>query len=331
MIASFSHFFVVVLLMMPGQQESGQLAPSVEDAARAARERQKSSHAKHVVSDDDLTSGRGRADSAGNEAQVRSDMEKFYPANPTAADLKSQMDQLRIDAKYSIPEFLAKSKDVALHGYENVDFPGKKEWEEQLAIAVNHFVNDAAEAASRIEFILDQNQDVLSRRDAADALNVRAQWINAMVPHASWQARMQQLIDDGQVRAKGYLSDSAVGLGDYRSAHTKQTEAIVGWTLYSLQQAELDFKAKHGHYTCELASFNSDVNWRSNAESVAYWGYRILMKSCDDEHYTAMAVPPTADGSQGRTFCTSESGGVHIADGKDSANCLSSPLEWQKQ
>lgn len=59
--------------------------PSVADAARAKRERQKSTTPKHVITDDDIASKIGPADAAdlgASEQEVRAEMEKNYSQTP---------------------------------------------------------------------------------------------------------------------------------------------------------------------------------------------------------------------------------------------------------
>jgi hypothetical protein len=159
------------------------------DVARAARERQKS-NPKHVLTDDDIARERGATDSAvaaGDEAQERALMEKSYPANPTVTDLKSQIDQIRAYSNYPAADLTARFKQAAIYGYEKVEFPGRQEWEAQVETATNHFLDEASRAASRLQTILDQNQDALSRRDPAASRTVRSQWMDAVVAYAGWQ------------------------------------------------------------------------------------------------------------------------------------------------
>jgi hypothetical protein len=315
------------------------------DAARSARERQKSSNPKHVLTDDDIASGRAQQDSAaaaGNEAQARALMEKSYPANPTVADLKSQIDQMSIYSKYPAADLTAKFKLAALYGYEKVDFPGKQEWEAELETATNHFLNEASGAASRLQAILDQNQDALSRHDPESSRRVRALWMEAVVSYASWQMRLQQLITDGQSRAKAYVSSSSTAASDYRRGRAKQSESAVAWTMIRFREMEDEFKKHTGHYACNLADFNFNANnpnkpynaqyfWENKLANIRSLGYDIVMQGCDATHFTALAVPPALDGNQGRAFCTNQSDGTRIADDGSSVHCLSNGAAWHGQ
>jgi len=340
----FLHILFSAFLSLPAQQEANPSASSLADAARAARERQKNSNPKHVLTDDDIAPGRGAVDSSAtpsNESQARALMEKSYSKNPTVAELKSQADLISNYSKYSSADFLGKMKQSALYGYEKVDFPGRKEWEEQLETAVNHFLDEAAKAPSRLQTILDQNQDALARRDPETMQKVRAQWIDTLVPSASWQMRIQELVSDGQSRAKGYLTNSSAALTDYRRGRAKQAETTIGWTLIALRDEEADFKKMRGRYTCDLADFNFNstdpnkplnykVGWESKMAAVRSLGYNILMQGCSSEHFNALAVPPAPDGSQGRAFCSTESG-IRIGDDGNTSNCLSSGKDWHGQ
>jgi hypothetical protein len=79
MIRAFSLSFLAMFLALAGQQDTNPPEQSVAEAARAARERQKSSIPKHTLTDDDLASRRVDTDSsAGTEAQVRAQLESSY-------------------------------------------------------------------------------------------------------------------------------------------------------------------------------------------------------------------------------------------------------------
>jgi hypothetical protein len=72
---------VAAVLMSITQQEASPPAPSVAEAARAARERQKSTNAKHVLTDEDLGGTReiGGSGSPASEAEARSQLEEIPP------------------------------------------------------------------------------------------------------------------------------------------------------------------------------------------------------------------------------------------------------------
>jgi hypothetical protein len=331
------HFLVAVLLLTSAQQDSTQSSPSVADAARASRERQKTSKPRHVLTVDDISQGIGAQDSgaaAVDAAQLRIQMEKQYP-NPTAADLKFQMETLGMYPKYPDGELLRKFKNEALYGYEDVNFPGKKNWEEQLTTVVAHLIAEATKTASQIETILEQNQGVLSSQDVAGVQKVREQWIGAVVPYGIWQAQLRQLIEDGKMRVRAYVDNGEVALHDYRHARVNQIESNIGWIMTALRNEELEFKKNHGRYTCDLAQFpNKQENsktWDSYMDTLRLWAYRMSVEGCDTDHYAAFAVPSASDGTEGRAFCSSESSGVRIAEGGKSANCLSKGSDWHRE
>ena len=342
MTSALSLHLLALLLALPSPQEAAPPAPSVADAARAARERQKTAASKHVLTDDEIAPGRGAADAtaaAGNESQVRAQMQKSFPASPTVADLRAQIEQIGIYSRYQPADLTAKFKTAALYGYEKVEFPGKKEWEEQLETAVTHYLDEAARAVPRLQAVLDENQDALLRRDPAASQKVRSQWIDAVVAYASWQLRLQQLIEDGQARPKAFLNDSAAALSEYRQGRSKQAESTIGWILITLHDQELKFKQIHNRFTCDLTDFNFNATnpnkplnyqtgWENKMETVRNLGYRILVHGCNAEGYTALAIPPLPDGSQGRAFCTGESGAIRRSADGSTANCQSGGSDW---
>jgi hypothetical protein len=344
MILFLSLPFLAALLALTPLQEASPPTQSVADAARAARERQKSSAPKHLLTDDDLASRRASGESAlaGTETQAREQVEASIPPSPNAADLKKQIDQIDADGKVPAVALIARNKQTALYGNEDVDFPGRQEWEEQLESATTHFLDDAAAAVLQLQAIWDQNRDGLTRGDATTAQSVRRQWIDAVVPYASWQLRTQQLVVDGRSRAEGYKADSAAAWRDYRRTHAAQAESTLGATMAALQEAEAAFKKTNGRYTCDFSDFatnaasadksqNSPEDWASRLEAVRRLGYTVLLQDCDADHYTALATPPAADGTQGRAFCTNESAAIRIGSDGKTDRCLSSGRDWHAQ
>lgn len=341
MIRAFSLPLLAAFLALAAQQETSPPEQSVAEAARAARERQKASTPKHMLTDDDLSARRAGADStAGTEAQVQAQLEDSYPPIPTAAVLKSQIDQMTADSKTPAVQLVAKYKQTALYGYETVDFPGRQEWEDQLENATGRFIGEAAAVAAELQAILDQNREALARSDSETIQRVRAQWIDTVVPYASWQLRTQQLIVDGRSRAKAYVADSAAAWREYRRAHVAQAEPTIGSAMMVLQQAEMEFRKSHDHYACDLADFqlntpnadkpqNLQMDWTSRLTAIHNLGYELLLQGCDADHFTALATPPAPDGTQGHAFCSSETLAVHIAEDGRTANCLTTGREWR--
>jgi hypothetical protein len=193
---------VALLLLATRAQEPDQASPSVADAARAARERRNSGGAKNILTNDDVGRAGGSADDAAVpalEPGIRAQIERSYPVSPTSSDLERQMTQLMIYSKAEPPErMFAKFEDSAIHKLEQVDFPGKRDWEAQLNDAVQRWMQESGQASKRIEEILNENREVLASRDPAGIRKVRAQWLDAVVPSAAWQSRVQQLVDEAK-------------------------------------------------------------------------------------------------------------------------------------
>jgi hypothetical protein len=203
---SFLYLLVTALLTLPAQQEAAPPTPSVADAAKAARGRQSPSKPKRVLTDDDVAhSSNADAALAGiGESQARAQLQidATVPKVPTAADLTHRIYDLSV-ASGNSPGIEAENYiHGAVYAYKNPDFPGRKEWEEQMVDATKHFVEEAGTAAARLRGILDENKEAYSRHDPVVAQRVRAQWIEALVPFTTWQMRVHQLMLDGEARAK---------------------------------------------------------------------------------------------------------------------------------
>ena len=200
----FFHLLLAAFLATAAQQEAAPAAPSVADAAKAARERQTASKPKHILTDDDVAHSEGAADSSAgmDEGQIRAQLEKTFPLNPTVSHLQLVISQFRAYSQASPTEVIARFKRSPMGGSENVDFPGKKEWESQMENAITHLFDEAGKTTARLQTLLDQNQDTLAGRNPVAAQKLRAQCIDAMVPTTAWQQRVYQLILDGQSRAK---------------------------------------------------------------------------------------------------------------------------------
>jgi hypothetical protein len=315
--------------------------PSLADAARAARERRSLAANKNILTNDDVAHTRGTADDAvvaALEAGLRTQIDASYPPNPTSADLERQRTQLTIYAKAEPPEeMFAKFEESAVHNMADVDFPGKKEWEAELNNAVMHWIQQCGEAAQRIEGILSEDREALANRDAAGVRKARAQWIDAVVLPAAWQARIEQLVDDGKSRVFAYQKDSSAALDAYRHARAASTEALAVVTLRTLQKEEALFKSARGQYTCDAAEFarpkdnpprKPDANWTSGLALLNERGYHVELKDCDAGHFVGLAVPPAANGNDGRAFCTSELGSILVVPDGSPAKCPTQGTPW---
>ena len=201
---------VTAFLMFSQQQEATPPAPTLAEAARAARERPKSSKPKHIVTDDDVShNGSDAGFAAGvSESQVRARLQgdATIPRVPTAADLINRINDFSLANGISATTEAANYKQRILSGHQNAPFPGQKEWEEQMDTAVKHFVEEAGTAATRLHAILEENKDALAHGDPATPQKVRQEWIEALVPFTTWQLRLHQLMLDGDARAKASSS-----------------------------------------------------------------------------------------------------------------------------
>ncbi|MGA2419752.1 MAG: hypothetical protein ABSG69_06670 [Candidatus Acidiferrum sp.] len=224
--------------------------PSVADAARASRERQKSITPKRTMTDDDIAAKSGAGDlpkMGASQRQVRAEMEKHYSPNLTKADLTRQIAQIKSIFARGDADMLVAFKRSALAGYEGVEFPGKKHWEEEISVAVTRMVGESDKAAIRLQAIVDDNQDVLAGSDPAASARLREVWIDALLPYATWQQRMRDLVADGTARAKAYATGSPVGAAQYQHEAVIRNELAVGGMLSSMHIVEDELRIVQGH------------------------------------------------------------------------------------
>jgi hypothetical protein len=313
--------------------------PSVTDAARAKRERQKSTTLKHVITDDDIAPKIGpaaAADLGASEQEVRAEMEKNYSQPLTRADMMRQIKGTQAVAAFGDAGMLTSFKRSALAGYEGVEFPGKKEWEQSLSVAASRMVEEAGKGVTRLQAIVDGNQNALAGHDQAASAQMRETWIDALLPYATWQQRARNLDEDGKARAKAYATGNPTGVAQYHHEAVRRNEIAVAGVLSELQNAEHLLKNAWGHYTCDATQWPRDPlfpdipnqTWALYMRSVSGAGYRLEIQGCNANHYTAVAVPAANDGSQGRAFCTDEKGIVRVAADGDPATCLSRGSDW---
>ena len=313
--------------------------PSVADAARAARERRESMAPKRTMTDDDIAAKRGAADLANlgaSEQQVRAEMEKHYPPGLAKADLTQQIAQIKSIAARGDADLLVGLKRSALAGYESVGFPGKKHWEEDVSVAVTRMVEEAGRAATRLQAIVDDNPSVLAGSDLTAAARLRETWIDALLPYATWQQRMRDLVADGTARAKAYATGNPAGAAEYHHEAVLRNELAVGGMLSSMHIVEDELRNVQGHYACDATQWPRDPRhpeipnawWTIYMNTAKGAGYRLEIQGCDARHYSAVAIPPVSDGSQGRAFCMDESAVVRVAPDGNPATCISRGSEW---
>jgi hypothetical protein len=312
--------------------------PSVADAARAVRERQKSMTPKRILTDDEIAAKRRARDLANmgaSENEVRAEIEKHFAPSLTKADLTQQIAQIKTIARGD-PDMRVVVKRSALAGYDSVEFPGKKHWEEDVSVAVTRMVEEAAKAATRLQAIVDENQNVLAGRDLAASARLREMWIDTLLPYATWQRRMRDLAEDGRARVKAYTRGNPAGAAEYRHEAVRRNEIAVGGMLGDMHIVEDELRNVRGHYACDATQGPRDpqhpeipnVMWTIYMNTARGAGYRLDIQGCDARHYSAVAIPPVSDGSQGRAFCMDESGVVRVAPDGNPATCISRGSEW---
>ena len=322
-------------------QETGPAAtpPSVADAARAARERRESMTPKRTMTDEDIATKPGTADSANtgaSEQQVRAELEKRYPPNLTQADLTQQIARMKSIVAKGDADMLAGFKESVLAGYQSVEFPGKQHWEEDASVAVTRLVEEADKGATRLQAIVDDNQNALAGHDLAASASLREMWIAALLPFATAQQRMRDLAADGEARAKAYAKGTAAGAAQYSHEAVSRNELAVGGMLSSMHITEDELRRVQGHYACEEAQWPRDPQhpeipnamWTIYMNTASGAGYRLDIQGCDARHYSAVAIPPVSDGSQGRAFCMDESGVVRVVPDGNPSTCISRGSEW---
>lgn len=343
MVKSLLCVILTAIFLATGAQEQESTpsggTPSVTDAARAERERQKSITPKHVITDDDIAPKIGPADAAdlgASEQEVRAEMEKNYSPPLTKADMMRQITQMQAVAASGDAGMLTSFKRSALAGYEGVEFPGKKEWEQSLSVVISRMVEEAGKGVTRLQAIVDQNQNVLAGHDHAASAQMRETWIAAVLPYATWQQRARNLDEDGKARAKAYATGNPTGVAQYHHEAVRRNEIAVGGMLSSMHIVEDELRNVQGHYACDATQWPRDphhpeipnVMWTNYMDTARGAGYRLDIHGCDARHYSAVAVPQVSDGSQGRAFCMDESGVVRVAPDGNPATCMSRGSEW---
>jgi len=314
--------------------------PSVADAARAAREGQKTMPPKYVITNDDIEAKReaaGLADTGASEQEVRAEMEKNYPPSLAKADLVMEITRMQYVAARGNADMLVRVKESALAGYESVEFPGKKHWEEDVSVSATRMVEEANKGATRLQAIIDDNQNILAGHDPAASARLREMWIDALLPYATWQQRMRDQAHDGHARANAYATGNPVGAAQYRHEAVRRNEIAVAGVLSELHIPEDQLKNTWGHYACDATQWPRDPQtpdipnqiWAIYMRTVSGAGYRLVMQGCNAGHYTAVVIPPVSDGSQGRAFCTDETGVVRVATDGNPATCISRGSDWR--
>jgi hypothetical protein len=344
---------LAALLVFGAQQDATQAppaAPSLADAARAARERQKSANSKHVLTNDEVSTGGGSSAAVPgqvSEAQARAVLENLVPALPTAQSFENLIKTLNFYAQEPPSKLAAGLKAAALSGYEKVNFPGRKEWEQEMDGAANNLHDESTRALPHLQAFLDTNREALSssasaRRDVARLQELRTQGIDIMAPCATWLARLQQLLQEGGTQSKAHLDNNASARNEYRHSRVPAAEFAAAWGLVRFNEAEAEYKKKFGYFACSISDFgmdyakpqgphNSGVSLHSEFNGMRNYDYRFTLQNCGSQFFQALAEPPVSDGSQGRAFCTDQSLVVRYAEDGRWGNCLTNGKTWQGQ
>ena len=328
------------------QQESP--TPSIAEAARASRALQKSAVAKKVVSnEDDPPQGDGK-DATVSDEQVRAQLEREWPKVLNAQSAKTIQDNAdMIGFGLGRLKGLSNMEDMeGLHDYKEVQFPGRSEWENQFRTVIDHMADDCRRLPDAIHSIIDSNRALIdgggtSPEAAIRLKQVRSQLIDAMLPCGRWQMTMFQMQQDAVARAKAYLNRDTDARADYGRSRAPAAEEAVAWALTWLDRREEEYRVYYGRYTCDLDDFkfgdktgpHSAALINANITAYQYYNYQLTLQGCEasqGRHFRVLAAAPDADGTQGRAFCSDDSGFVHRSDDGRTENCFSSPTDMRK-
>ena len=191
--------------------------------------------------------------------------------------------EMRSVAARGNADILKSSEEDTLAGYEGVEFPGKKEWEENLSVVVSHMVEEAGRGAVQLQAIVDENQNVLAGHDHATSAQMRETWIAAVLPYATWQRRARDLAEDGKARAKAYATGSPAGVAEYHHEAVRRNELAVAVMLSSMHITEDQLRRVQGHYACDATQWPRDpqtpeipnVMWTNYMDTASGAGYRL--------------------------------------------------------
>ena len=281
-----------------------------------------------------------------SDSHIRTLLEKGFPPPLSTRSAKDIQDNADLTAfVYSHPDVsFTIQKSEALREYSMVSFPGRSEWEDQLHNMVDALAQEAKKLPAAVRTIEDSNRSIIeggdcSRDGCARMKEVRRQLIDAMIPQARWQMRLAVLQQEGKARAKAYLAGSHEAMAQYRRSRVPLAEEAVGSGMIWLGRAQQEYRKAYGHYTCDLQDFkfgpkvgpHSANLFSENISEYQKYDYALTLQGCDDsqgQHYQAVASAPSPDGTQGRSFCSDDSGAVRIGTGGQAVSCLSRGQTW---
>jgi hypothetical protein len=337
-------------LFPKAQQARAQEAPqqSLAAAANSARQRQKSTTAARVFSNEDVPSAAGDAPLA-NDRQLREFLDGAYRGLLTPQLAKAfETDARAMNARYFTPEVaFANQRTGALREFSDVSFPGRSEWEDQFRAVFDHFLEERRKLPDAIVSIEDANRALIeggssSPEARARLEEVRQQLISARMPEMRSERRLSDVQRDGYERAKAYHADPQEATAAYRRSRIPVAEKSVGSGMIALVGGEQEHYKAFGRYTCDLRDLLSGPKNGFNSAGllslkiIAYqnYDYDLILQGCDasqGQHYQALATTPSPDGTLGRSFCSDDSGTVRMgADGKVDS-CLSRGQPWHPE
>jgi hypothetical protein len=187
--------------------------PSVADAAKSARQKQKSTVPARVLNTEDVTPALARCPPSPRDQQLRADLEIAYHAPLTAPMARAFQTDADAMAGFSQVNYDAEERN-ALRDYMDVPFPGRSEWEDRLRHALDSLIEERKELAETIRSIEDENRALIaggnnSPESVTRLEAVRQKLIDAVMPERRCEVVLGQVKRDGMARAKAY-KESAV-------------------------------------------------------------------------------------------------------------------------
>ncbi len=341
---------VCLALFPKAQQARAQDAPpqSVAAIANSARQRQKSTTPARVFSNEDVDPAASDGPVA-NDQQLREFLDRTYRGPLTKQLSKAfEQDARAFSFQHFSPEFAyAAERRGSLREYSDVFFPGRGEWEDQLRAVFNSNIEERKKLLDAILSIEDANRELIdggggTPEASARLEEVRQQFISARMPEFRSEQRLGTVQRDGYERAKAYQSNPEAATAAYRRNRIPVAEKSVGSGMIALIGAEQDYHKTYGRYTCNLRDLLAGPKNGMNSAGVlslkiiAYqnYDYELILQGCDasqGQHYQVLATAPSPDGTEGRNFCSDDSGTVRMeAEGKVDS-CLSRGLAWRAE
>ncbi len=198
-----------------GAQDRNEL-PSVAEAARAARERQRPAGTSRVLTNEDLQSRGNEMESSASpasEMEARAALERELPEVLSLDTLKDYRDSFAAYTFYPASTMAVTERVSALRGYEGVRFAGRAEWERKMEMVAERLHEESTKAKERVQAILEANEAVLAKDSkTAEELRklhaLRRQVIDELLPAERWALPLQRLEKEGRAKARAHLRNS---------------------------------------------------------------------------------------------------------------------------